>query len=467
MEASHCELLLRIERGEKIEPPGPSIRLGWPRSNDTRRSVVGKSPPPFAKAGAKNGSELRFVSVSQRDMEMHYSNTEETLDLPMRWSPAVKNVGEQELLQHFQTSATRALAIMGHTPSKLGDALIRIALASNTASAGALLKSLLAFSSLHRHDVHSQAVELKVDAIKALGVASGSTHIGKREAIQHVATGMLLCSFETHQSTCTSGDWRWYLGSVKQMIEVTGIDKIQNRCDDLAILLDWVYYNDVHDRFAKQYWHRKLSPRNPPTPPASGVRPPAPIITENSSPGMVLTHLLSEVIDAIPAAPPPEAPAGDLQKYNEFIKIIDWRIRSVAITDQDNDGQGCPLILELYRLAVLIYLDRACRTQLHSKAKSQKQVERAFELIPQVKTCDRQFSIFIIGCEARNDEQRALILDLIARTERGGSSRVFNHTPLLMQALWAQEDLAVGEKTDYNERLTSVISVCGIMPTFI
>jgi hypothetical protein len=251
------------------------------------------------------------------------------------------------------------------------------------------------------------------------------------------------------------------------MIEVTGLGKMQNRCDDLAILLDWVYYNDVHDRFCKQYWHRKPSPRNSPAPPASGVRPPVPIITENSSPGMVLTHLLSEIIDALTAAPPPTAPASDVQRYNEFVKIIDWRIRSVVISDQDDEGQGCLLILELYRLAILIYLDRACKTQLHSKAKSQKQIDRAFELIPLVDTCDRQFPIFIIGCEARNDEQRALILDLIARTEKGDSSRVFNHTPLLMQAVWAQEDLAMGEKTDYNERLTSVISVCGIMPTFI
>ncbi|KAK0619547.1 hypothetical protein B0T14DRAFT_431160 [Immersiella caudata] len=385
----------------------------------------------------------------------------------MSWSPAVQDTGDQELLQHFQVSASKALAIMGHTPSELGDSLIRIALAGNTASAGALLKSLLAFSSIHRHDIHSQAVELKMAAIKALGAASGSSTIGKREAIQHVAAGMLLCCFETHLSTCTSGDWRWYLGSVKQMIEVTGLDKIQNRGEDLTILLDWVYYNDVHDRFCKQYWHRKSTQKQPPTPPASNVRAPTPIITENSSPGIVLTHLLSEAIEALPAAPPPTAPASDVRKYNEFMKILDWRIRSVVIPDGNGKSECDPLVLELYRIAILIYLDRASETQLHPKSKSQKQIQGAFELISQVKTCDRQFPVFVIGCEARNDEQRAAILDLIARTEKGGSSRVFNHTPLLLQAIWAQEDLAMGEKMDYSGALTSCISVCSIMPTFI
>lgn len=77
--------------------------------------------------------------------------------------------------------------------------LIRIALAGETTSATAVHQSLLAFSALHRHDVHSQATELKISAIRALTVASKS-EIGTTEAIQHVAAGMLLCSYEVRAS---------------------------------------------------------------------------------------------------------------------------------------------------------------------------------------------------------------------------------------------------------------------------
>ena len=191
-------LSLRAERGETPVPMGPPVRLAWPKTNDTRRSVVGKSPPLRKARNGKNGSDLFIVSVSQRDMEMHCSTTDLTLDGPLRWFPQEIHVGERELLQHFQLAASKALAILGHDPAQLGNALIRVALASNTASAGALLKSLLAFSSLHRHDVHAQAVELKVEAIEALGAASRSTcsDVEIPEAIQHVATGMLLCTFE-------------------------------------------------------------------------------------------------------------------------------------------------------------------------------------------------------------------------------------------------------------------------------
>jgi hypothetical protein len=78
---------------------------------------------------------------------------------------------------------------------ELGNTVIRITLASDTPSATAVFMSLLAFSALHRLDVHSQAVELKISAIKALSTASRSS-IGRMEAIQHVAAGMLLVSFE-------------------------------------------------------------------------------------------------------------------------------------------------------------------------------------------------------------------------------------------------------------------------------
>ncbi|KAK0652656.1 fungal-specific transcription factor domain-containing protein [Cercophora newfieldiana] len=472
MGSQSCELLLLAEAGEKPQPSGPPIRLAWPNANDQRRSVVGKASP-LKKVGNVGANNLFIVSVSQRDMEMHYKATDATLHVPLHWSPTVQNVGEQELLQHFQRAASKALVILGHAPSQLGDALIRIALASNGASAGALLKSLLAFSSIHRHDVHSQAVELKLQAIKALGAASAVGEITTPQAIQHVAAGMLLCSFETHQSTCTSGDWQWYLGSVKHIIQTTGLYQVQKRDDNLNIILDWVYYNDVHARFCKQYWHRKPKPLAiaRPIPPAHNVRPPSPILTEDSSAGMILTHLLSDVIDAISAAPAPGSPASDIDKYNEYIKILNWRIRNVVIPEDLKDDNGenpeLPLVLELYRLAILIYLNRACKTHFQPRTKLQQLIDAAFQLVSTVKICDWQFPIFVIGCEARSDEQRAAIMELMARTEKGGSSRVFNHTPLLMQAMWAQEDLAGGDRTDYNQRLTSVMSCCGIMPTFI
>lgn len=96
------------------------------------------------------------------------------------------------LVQH---TASKALAILGHEPTELGNALIRLALASTTTSAVALREAILAFSALHRHSIHAQAMENKIAALEALKVTAVDD-MDTLEAIQHVAAGMLLCSFE-------------------------------------------------------------------------------------------------------------------------------------------------------------------------------------------------------------------------------------------------------------------------------
>jgi len=59
----------------------------------------------------------------------------------------------------------------------------------------AVLKSLLALSSLDRYGVQAQALEMKLSAIQALAVSAQSLD-GEKEIMQHVAAGMLLCCCE-------------------------------------------------------------------------------------------------------------------------------------------------------------------------------------------------------------------------------------------------------------------------------
>jgi hypothetical protein len=99
------------------------------------------------------------------------------------------------LTSPVQCTASQSLAIFPYDPKDLGNAIIQMTLSSHTKSARAALLSLLAFASIHRHNVHSQAVELKLSALKALSAITGS-HVGTEEAIHHVIAGMLLLSFE-------------------------------------------------------------------------------------------------------------------------------------------------------------------------------------------------------------------------------------------------------------------------------
>ena len=105
-----------------------------------------------------------------------------------------------------QQTASKSLAVFGHDPHELGNALIRIAVApGNTASATAVIHALLALSALHRHGGHPQVMELKISALEALQSSLRSCDACKTTATQHVAAGMLICSLEASVSKYLAG----------------------------------------------------------------------------------------------------------------------------------------------------------------------------------------------------------------------------------------------------------------------
>ncbi|KAL2151662.1 hypothetical protein VTH82DRAFT_6760 [Thermothelomyces myriococcoides] len=429
-------------------------------------------------------SKARIVHVSKQDMEMHYyllarsaaSGKEESeedpessrpvLQIPTAWCAANIQAGQQDLMQHFQQAASRSLAIFGGDPSELGSVLMRTALAKNTASATALFSSILALSSLHRHDVHSQAVEYKIRAIEALAAASSNSALDTIEAMQHVAAGMLLCSFEIHQAACTSGDWTRYMRGVKHVIHVAGLNDIEHNAD-LAALLDWVYYHDVLARFSARHWHR--DPKGRPSNSADVDAVTGSLRAKPSKlafPSLNLIELLSNVCDVLPDGPPKPASPEDEEQSKSLLKILEWRIRTAPVADVSFGGEDAALVVEVYRLAMLVYLHRVTESSRSQSSKTQQYIDRAYEILAQLRSCDRQLPVFILGCEARTDEQRAVVLDLIARTEKGVSSRSFNYARELIKAVWVQDDLA-NREFKYWDKLSYVLSCCKNLPTFV
>lgn len=163
--------------------------------------------------------------------------------------------------------ASKSLATFGHDTTALGNILVRIALQGETATAAAVLQALLAFSSLHRYGLQSQALELKTAALGSLAKASVAPSLGGEATMQHTATGMLLCSFEVHELSCTSGQWTIYLGGVKTVLNASSIKILRQLRSDVAVLLDWVHYHEVLARFSLLHRKREDAPvlRSTPT----------------------------------------------------------------------------------------------------------------------------------------------------------------------------------------------------------
>jgi hypothetical protein len=129
-----------------------------------------------------------------------------------------------------------------------------------------VLQALLAFSSLHRYGLQSQALELKIAALGSLAKGLAAPNLCVQATMQHIAAGMLLCSFEVHQSSCTSDQWTFYLGGVKTVLNASSTKTLRQLGSDVAALLDWVHYHDVLARFSLLHWKRDGAPQLPSTP---------------------------------------------------------------------------------------------------------------------------------------------------------------------------------------------------------
>lgn len=145
--------------------------------------------------------------------------------------------------------------------------------------------------------------------------------------------------------------------------------------------------------------------------------------------------------------------------HAQFLKILDWKVKTLCTTTP---------VEEVFQLAVLIYLGRVSRTLFDEPLRTRQRMDRAFLLLSELPSCERQFPVFIIGCEACTDEQRTIILELISRTMDKPASRCFNHTNVLLEAIWAQHDLEERQQQDkdYWIKLGSTLSRCAVPPCF-
>ncbi|KAJ5108235.1 hypothetical protein N7456_004910 [Penicillium angulare] len=306
----------------------------------------------------------------------------------MPWNPIKLEVMEKCLFQYFQSNASSSLSTFGHDPKNLGGMLMRMAIVNETPSSAAVLRSLLALASLHRYGLQTQAAKLKIAALKALGTAA-NCEIGIMETLQHIAAGMLLCTFEIHQSSCPSGQWRSYIIGIKSVIKACPATKFA-RDSEFKVLLDWAYYHDVLSRFSLTHWHPLVTeitavnlhePVNIPSPPVNTHEPWIEMTHSNPSPFTTILKLLAEVFERVAIAPVQMTTATESDDFKSYLKILAWRIRSISMSDSRvKEYPGMGTMVELFQLAGLVYLGRAFGHIIGSAADYEKRIERAFHI---------------------------------------------------------------------------------------
>jgi hypothetical protein len=277
--------------------------------------------------------------------------------------------------------------------------------------------------------------------------------------------------------------WISYINGVEPVIGI-----VQNTKpaigSDTSLILGWLYYFEVMARFSLRHWRteqmkvcikelgfdaqdaRSECMQQWVFAQASFARG-LPQIAEHSHP---LMRLLAEVSDTAMYSSDPKYLSSEYQQHLDELRMNLGMVSS-QVTGlhglPDEERHHMEKMLELNRLAGLIYLERVSRNFSGSSAQINTWTTRALLILTSLETCFAPFAIFIVSCELANDRDRIMILDIFARAEKKPHLRSFLEIRALIQTAWNQQDLAGEEGMEYIYKLTLVMSSRNVIPSLI
>lgn len=454
------------------------MRLSWPKDGDKKRAITVGSQPTVMVPRRRN---FFFINTTRRDVELYrYLSVQRQPFHLVQPAPGLQRLsqlraGDMDLVHFFHSSAYLSLVTFNVTTEQIRDVLIRMSLAHDTTSGLALFYALLAFSSLRCNGLDRQAIRLKVAALHYLSASSKEGPLSSAEAAQHVAASMLLNAFEILLPVHSSGEeWLCYINGATKVLQVTRLTDRSND-SDIGRLLDWVYYHDAVSRFPTHHWRRKplsLEATGSDSLISQGLRSP-PLakrrqVMPSPNPAHAILGLLSETCDTLLS---PGDPRSRDEGYRNRLRALEEKIENLppipALATPAADAMAA-VEIEVYQLATRIYLLRASQDPWESSSKLDSLIRRAFTVPLKANFCVHFFPLFILACEARTDEQRGSILNLIDRTETGARIRSMKGLRREIQSIWVQQDLHADSDLlmNYLGIMSAVISSSNALPSF-
>ncbi|KAK1979556.1 fungal-specific transcription factor domain-containing protein [Colletotrichum cereale] len=463
---------------------GYGVRLSWPRKDDRKRMIVGQAGPLLkgSRHIRPSSGQFHMINATFWDIKVHQNRTSTRDDhIPpiyryLSRSTSRLSATEQDLFHFFQNQVAVELSSFSNKP--LGSTLLRLASSDQSFAAVALQYSLLAIASQFRYGPGLRGEQLKLSAIRALA-ASAAQGIEPQNAIQHVAAGMVLCLFETQQSSTPSNDWLGYLRAAGNVIESVSLESF-GRMTDGPIMLEWVYYHEVLARFSIRHWRRRgteVSGRLYRTELPSYLR----IERERWNAATELIQWQRSVVHQTLFAPlhllsrvaaevlPSQDPTTRQEAYKIKVARLREEIRNLKVpTPSGPVTQRIAAKAEVFRISALVYLSRSTNQDVLRPSELHLLVDKGLCLMKNMSLCERPLPLLILGCEARTDIERLRILDLVSSTETRTPWREVHFMRTLLQALWIQDDLDYESniELDYTEKLSAIFNASEFLPHF-
>ena len=156
----------------------------------------------------------------------------------------------------------------------------------------------------------------------------------------------------------------------------------------------------------------------------------------------------------------------DQQRQLRKLEVMLFSTSSKGLCERESVGHLHTLV-ELYRLAALLYLNRAALKYSGHELKHRRLVEEALLLLGDLQVHQASWPLFIIACEAKTDAQRKEVLRLFPET----APRLYVKSSIdglrhMVQTCWNQDDLHADRGLDYTTKLSAVISSSKFLPPF-
>ncbi|KAG7137162.1 hypothetical protein HYQ45_005418 [Verticillium longisporum] len=339
--------------------------------------------------------------------------------------------------------------------------------------------STAGLSALYRHGHGLRAEEMKLSALRALS-KSVSQATDVKIAVQHVAASMVLSVFETQQTAETTNQWLFYLRGATSIVRSHSTAAFCSITDGGSIL-EWVYYHGLLARFSLRHWRE---PRQEAKDDAAEYTKPThnPWTTVNDTLLDTSAHCMKEglrhnimfeplnVLSSVVAELVPRHDrAARTTQYRTRVRELGHQVRTLG--DQmtgDAVAKVRRAKAEAYRISTIIYMSRVTGESVVPESDIPLLVERGLRMTSLISSCERPLPLLILGSEARTDEARVRVLDLLGAANDRGRDRDLRSVRWLLHALWTQDDLASDDdrEVDYIDKLSYVFSSSVLVPHF-
>ncbi|KAL7805013.1 fungal-specific transcription factor domain-containing protein [Trichoderma aethiopicum] len=460
---------------------GYGMQLSWPREGDKRRAIVNDSTATVTKLPKQYRRRgTTFLNASSWDVALSEA-LQDNRNLGQRLSPlsvshlpflpSSPSLGDNAiLLDYFNATKTQILSPI--IDEALAHYVMRTAMVTSGPTVNLVMQGIFTLSALLLLGP-SKCQEHKSRLISML-----QTNLAKSDrdsVLQNLIATMLLYQCEVCDTASNGVLWRLYLCGAKKIISAASHSRILYR-HDCAILMDWIYYHEVMSEFSLRHWAER-STINSFCKGPQAIRPSNITIDDSlASNGITCPMDALDLVRNVCKRPSPDR--NDDMPYNnaemEQIQQLRQSIYEVIGeygTFHDNCGSLLnrqDMMTALYRYAALVYLNRSVANVSTSSFSHRRLVREGILLLQNLGFCESAWPLFIIACEANEDEQRLQILTTLADTRRELGKRS-SQMPLIQQmieAVWHQNDLNVESDVSYCRIVDAVISTAPSLPLF-